>query len=215
MSRAEDIIEYRQRVRQLWQQAAPGWQSHRDSFRKATMPVSIAMINAIDPQPGDQILELAAGIGDTGFLAAELIAPGGTLICSDFMPEMLSAAQERAQELGITNVRFRQIDAESIDIEAASLDGVLCRWGYMLMPDPLAALQETRRVLKPGRRVALATWTAESENPWAAIAREELLARELVPPLIPGMPGMFAWASPRRSQTLSAIPGFPIPRSRV
>ena len=78
---------------------------------------------ALDPQPGDTLLELAAGPGDTGFLAAELIRPGGTLISSDFAPEMLTVAQERAAKLGITNVRFKQIDAEtSIDIEAASID---------------------------------------------------------------------------------------------
>src|SRR3712207_671036 len=134
------------------------------------MPVSVWMVEAINPQPGHTVLELAAGLGDTGFLAAELVAPGGTLICSDFSPEMLSAAQERAARLGIRNVRFRQIDAETaIDQPAASVDGVLCRWGYMLMADPDTALRETRRVLKRGARVALAVWASPQDNQWSRI----------------------------------------------
>ena len=128
------------------------------------------MVDAIAPQPGHTVLDLAAGIGDTGFLAAELIEPGGTLITSDFAPEMLSAAQRRAEQLGLRNVRFRQIDAsQPIDLEAASLDAVLCRWGYMLMDDPEAALRETRRVLRPGGRLALAAWTSADENRWSSL----------------------------------------------
>ena len=129
------------------------------------------------------MLELAAGTGEVGFLAAEQIAPGGTLISSDFAPEMITAAQARAERLGIANVRFRQIDAEGIDQPAATLDGVLCRWGYMLMADGEAALQETRRVLKPGARVALAAWTGPSENPWASIPGSR--ARRARPPRAP------------------------------
>jgi SAM-dependent methyltransferase len=158
------------------------------------MPVSAWLVDAIAPQPGHTILELAAGLGDTGFLAAELIEPGGTLICSDFVPEMLAAAQRRAERLGIRNVRFRQVDAEGIDQPAASLDGVLCRWGYMLMPDPEAALRETRRVLRPGARAALAAWTGPDENPWSALPARELVARGLAEEPEPGAPGQFAWA---------------------
>src|SRR5919198_483562 len=144
------------------------------------MPVSAWMVEAIDPQPGHTVLELAAGTGDTGLLAAELIEPGGTLICSDFAPEMLATAQRRADELGIRNVRFKQIDAEtSIDLEAASLDGVLCRWGYMLMADPEVALRETRRVLRPGARVALAAWTDPQQNAWSVLPFRELTERGL------------------------------------
>ena len=50
------------------------------------------------------------------------------------------------------------MEAEWIDLPTASVDGVLCRFGYMLLADPEAALRETRRVLKPGGRVALAVW---------------------------------------------------------
>jgi SAM-dependent methyltransferase len=166
-----------------------------------TMPVSVWMVDALALQPGQDVLELAAGTGEVGFLAAEQIVPGGTLICSDFVPEMVTAAQARAEQLGITNVRFRQIDAEGIDQPAASLDGVLCRWGYMLMADGEAALRETRRVLRPDARVALAAWTSPSENPWASIPMAELVERGHVERPDPSLPGQFAWA---RAGTIEA-----------
>jgi SAM-dependent methyltransferase len=185
---------YRAENRRRWASTAAGWEARADALRRWTMPVSAWMVDAIAPQPGHDVLDLAAGPGDTGFLAAELIAPGGTLICSDFVPEMLTVAQRRAQALGISNVRFRQIDAESIDLEVASLDGVLCRWGYMVMADSQAALRETRRVLRPGGSVALAAWTAADENRWAAEPIRELLRRGLMEEPDPTGPGQFAWA---------------------
>src|SRR3712207_383119 len=98
------MTDYRQASRQRWGRAATGWAKHADPQRRITMPVSVWMVEAINPQPGHTVLELAAGLGDTGFLAAELIEPGGTLICSDFSPEMLSAAQEHAEALRVRNV---------------------------------------------------------------------------------------------------------------
>src|SRR3954451_9089639 len=187
--------DLRQQSRVRWTATAKGWGVRADQLRRTTMPVSSWMVDAVGPQPGDTLLELAAGPGDTGFLAAELIRPGGTLISSDVSPEMLSVAQRRADELGLDNVRFKQIDADtSIDIEAASIDGVLCRWGYMLMADPNNALRETRRVLKPGGRVALAAWAAPEDNPWVSTLGREVTRRGLAPPVDPSEPGQFAWA---------------------
>ncbi len=187
--------DFRVESRKRWGGQAAGWEARRDLLRTATMPVSAWMIDAIDPQPGQHLLELAAGTGDTGLLAAELIEPGGELITSDFSPEMLATAQRRAEELGIRNVRFKQIDAEtSIDAEAASLDGVLCRWGYMLMADPESALRETRRVLRPGARVALAAWTGPDENPWVMLPARELSERGAGDQGDPDLPNQFTWA---------------------
>jgi SAM-dependent methyltransferase len=185
---------YRKDSRARWGVQAKGWSAHAEQIGRQTMPVSVWMVDALRLQPGQEILELAAGTGEVGFLAAEQVVPGGTLISSDFAPEMITAAQARAEQLGITNVRFRQIDAEGIDQPAASLDGVLCRWGYMLMADGEAALRETRRVLKPGARVALAAWTGAAENPWASIPMAELVARGHVERPDPALPGQFAWA---------------------
>ena len=121
---------------------------------------------------------------------------------------MLSAAQQRAEELGLTNVRFKQIDGESIDVEAGTLDAVLCRWGYMLMADPGSALRETRRVLKPGGRVALAAWTGPDENAWSSLAARELVARGLAERPDPEAPGQFAWADPERIRAALEDAGF-------
>jgi len=187
--------EYREESRRRWSVGAAGWEQRADWLRKATMPVSAWMIDAIRPQPGHTLLELSAGPGDTGFLAAELIQPGGTLITSDVVPEMLTVAQRRAEAQGVRNVRFRQIDAEVIDQAAASIDGVLSRWGYMLMADGEAALRETRRILKPGGRLALAAWTGPEENQWSAIPASELISRGLSEAPDPEQPGQFAWAA--------------------
>jgi len=185
--------DYRKESRVRWGAQARGWSERAEWMAAATMAVSVWMVDALGLQPGHEVLELAAGTGEVGFLAAEQITPGGTLISSDFVPEMITVAQARAERQGITNVRFRQIDAESIDQPAASLDGVLCRWGYMLMADGEAALRETRRILRPGARVALAAWTSPTENPWASLPPRELVARGHMDRPDPDAPGQFAW----------------------
>jgi SAM-dependent methyltransferase len=189
------MSEHTQESRARWADSAAGWEAYADAMRRATMPVSTWMVEAIRPMPGHHVLELAAGPGDTGFLAAELIQPGGELICSDLVPEMLSVAQRRAEALGLRNVRFRQIDAElNIDLPAGSLDGVLCRWGYMLLADPEAALRETRRVLRPGGRVALAAWAGPDDNLWSSLPFAALVERGLLDPPDRSAPGQFTWA---------------------
>jgi SAM-dependent methyltransferase len=170
------------------------------------MPVSTRMVDRIKPQPGHTILDLAAGLGDTGYLALELIQPNGELITSDFAPEMLTAAQRRAPDHG--NIRFRQIDLSTpIDQPTATLDGVLCRWGYMLLPDPEFALRETRRVLKQDAAVALAAWCGPDDNLWSVLPIRILQNRGILEPTEPG-PGQFAWADPNVIEDTMATAGF-------
>jgi ubiquinone/menaquinone biosynthesis C-methylase UbiE len=200
-------------ARERWARAAAGWEKRADWFRDQTMPVSAWMVDALDPQPGQTILDLGAGVGDTGFLAAELILPGGTLITADFSPDMLSAAQRRAERLGIANARFRQMDANlPLDQPAASLDGVLGRWLYMLLNDGEDALKETRRVLKVGGAVALAAWTGPEENQWSVKPVQILRARGLLDPPDPGAPGQFAWGAPGEVREHMEAAGFVEPR---
>ena len=150
----------------MWDAAARGWERSRDRMWESSHAVGEGLVEMAAPAPGESVLEIAAGPGDTGFLAAELIGESGRLVATDLSTRMLAAAERRAAELGLRNVEFRQVDAQAMDLESASFDVALCRWGLMLMPDPAVALAETRRVLRPGGRLALAVWGPREANPW-------------------------------------------------
>lgn len=172
------------------------------------MPVSVAMVQELALRPGQRVLELAAGPGDTGFMAAERILPGGELICSDGAQAMLDVARARAEAAGIDNVEFRQLELEWIDLPTASVDAVLCRWGIMLIVDPDAAAHEIRRVLRAGGRAAFAVWDAAERNPWAAIPSRAMVALGHAPPPDPDAPGMFTLAPAGKLQSLLQGAGF-------
>jgi SAM-dependent methyltransferase len=191
-----------------WERSAPGWGRRAGRLRPAFMTVSVAMIDALALQPGQRVLELAAGPGDVGFLAAELIAPSGTLICSDGAEAMLEVARARAGEQGIANVEFARLQLEWIDLPTASVDAVLCRFGIMLIVDPPAAAQEIRRVARPGARAALAVWDAGEANPWATIPDRALVNLGLATPPDPSGPGMFRLAEPGALAQLLETAGF-------
>jgi SAM-dependent methyltransferase len=191
-----------------WDAAAEGWGKRADQVLAFGMPLSTWMIEAAELHAGARALELAAGPGDTGFLAAELIRPGGTLICSDQSERMLDVARARADARGLDDVEFKRLALEWIDLPTASVDVILCRWGLMLVDDPAAAAQECRRVLAPGGRLAIGVWNEPQQNPWATIPTEALVALELVPPPDRTGPGMFALASPERLDQLLADAGF-------
>jgi ubiquinone/menaquinone biosynthesis C-methylase UbiE len=168
------------------------------------------MIRQLGPQPGDTLLELAAGAGDTGFEAAAIAGEAGRLISTDFSPAMLEVAGRRSAELGLGNVDFRVMDAKRVELETDSVDGVLCRFGYMLMADPAVALSETRRVLRPGGRLALAVWGAPDRNPFFTVTAAILVERGHLPPLGPGAPGPFSMSSQERTRELLEAAGFSV-----
>jgi SAM-dependent methyltransferase len=187
---------------------APTWEARREDIEQITAPVRRWLIDALGPGPGETVLELAAGVGDTGFEAARMIGEDGRLISSDFSPAMVDAARRRGAELGLGNVDYRVLDAERIALDADSVDGVLCRYGYMLMDDPAAALSETRRVLRPRGRLALAVWGPPERNPFFAIAGTVLVRQGHLPPPDPSEPGIFFLAGEERLSALLAQAGF-------
>jgi ubiquinone/menaquinone biosynthesis C-methylase UbiE len=178
--------------RERWESVAAGWESGADAFYEGALPVSHWMVDRLQPQPGQTILELAAGRGDVGFLAAELLHPGGKLISSDGAEAMVEAARRRAAQLGLDNVEFKPIDLEWIDAKLATIDGILCRFGYMLVVDPEHALRDARRVLRPGGKIVIAVWDVPEANPWLTTFTAAARDLGLAPPPDPDAPGPFS-----------------------
>jgi SAM-dependent methyltransferase len=213
---------------EFWERAATGWGKRADRIRDWGMPVSEALVDSLALQPGQRVLELAAGPGDTGFLAAELVrqpdgsraarsgeaggrAGGvreGTVLSTDGAEAMVALAQARAKAAGIDNIEFRRLELEWIDLPTASVDAALCRWGIMLIADREAAAREIRRVVAPGGRAALAVWDVPDRNPWATIPASAMIELGHIERPDPDAPGMFRLAPAPRLQELLESAGF-------
>jgi len=197
-----------ERVRKDWESQANSWYEQRTRMLTSTRPIHEWLVDHLEPKDGQRVLEIAAGPGDTGFLAAERLGTG-RLVSTDIAPAMVDAARKRGAELRVQNVDYKVLDAQSMNLENASFDGVICRWGFMLMPDPAAALRECRRVLVPGGRLVFAVFTGPDENPFASIPARVLgQAGHLPPPTFGWQPGILALGDRARVQGLLDGAGF-------
>ena len=176
---------------EAWRSVAGGWERRRELIWTTTRPVAERLVDLLEPRPGQVILELAAGPGDTGFSALPRLLPGGRLVTTDVAPEMLDAARRRAAELGLEDVSFAVEDAAALTFDDDAFDGILCRWGLMLIPDMDAAAAEMRRVARPGGRVALAVWASPDANEWMTASGRAALELGLTEPSDPEAPGPF------------------------
>lgn len=207
-----DATEFKRASYAVWEAMAPGWDDRHAYFEETARPVTERMLERLAPAPCQVILDLAAGTGVVGFAAAALVGSGGRVIVSDFSEAMVEAAERHAADLGLENVECRVLDAERLDVPDEAVDGVLCRWGYMLMADPAAAFAETRRVLRRGGRLSCAVFAGPEQNPWAALPSRVLQERGHMPPPEAGAPGILALADRDRLRRLFAGAGFSGPQ---
>jgi SAM-dependent methyltransferase len=166
------------------------------------------MLEAAELSRGARALELACGPGGTGLAAAEVVGTGGEVVLSDVAPEMTAVAAERADIRNLTNVRTAQIDMENIAFPDASFDAVLCREGLMLVIDPLAAVQQTHRVLVPRGRAVFAVWGPRDRNPWLGILLDVITSQLGIPVPPPGMPDPFSLSDFGELEELLSAVGF-------
>jgi len=206
-----DLDAYREESLATWGAVASGWEERREWMTEITGAVNVWLAEKVDPRPGQVVLEVAAGPGDLGLAVADRVGEDGRVISSDFSPNMSAVARRNGDARGLRNVEYRVLDAERMDLDDDSVDGVVCRWGYMLMADPGAALAETRRVLRDGGQLAFAVWMSADRNPWAALPAKTLVRRGHLPPPEPGAPGMFALGDPSRIRELVTQAGFAEP----
>jgi ubiquinone/menaquinone biosynthesis C-methylase UbiE len=195
----------------MWDELAPAWDKRGDWHRAVTAPLTTAMIDALAPAPGQTVLEVACGPTADGVREVERRLPGQCrLIASDLSPAMLQTAQARAARDGIP-IGFQRQDAAALTFETGSIDGVVARWVYMLLPDPAQGLTEARRVLRRGGRCAFAVFDRPDRNPIFTLPAAVLVERGHLEMPKPGQPSMFALADRARIRDLVISSGFDQP----
>ena len=131
-------------------------------------------------QPGERVLDLACGPGETTLEAARRVGPQGEVLGIDSSPEFIALARQRALDSGARNVRFAVMDAGALDLPASYWDVVICHLGIGEFADARATLAEVQRVLRPVGRVALSTWGEAARSPWLATPYDA--AHAVIPP---------------------------------
>ena len=206
-----DPGEYKRASHAVWHAVAGGWDERHSYMERVARPVTERLIERLAPKPGDRVLELAGGTGVVGLAVAIGLRGEGRVLVSDFSEPMVDAARRHGDELGLANVEYRVLDAEDLDLPDDSVDGVVCRWGYMLMPEPAKALGETRRVLRPDGRLSFAVFGPAEDNPWASMPAAVLTERGHMPPPEAGAPGILALGDRGRLRQLVVEAGFSDP----
>jgi SAM-dependent methyltransferase len=203
-----DRTEYRQESRKTWNELAPMWDERSDQIGSPVLPVAEWLVERLDAQPGETILDIAAGAGVLSQAISPKVGDSGRVICTDFAPAMVEAARRRGDDLGLSNVEYREMDAEQMDLGDDSVDGAVCRFGYMLMADHVKAMSETRRVLRPGGRLVFAVWAEAMRNPWVLVPASVLLEQGHMQMPDPDAPGIFALGERGKIEAALAAAGL-------
>src|SRR6266446_62336 len=135
MTQAFDPVAFKETTRQQWQNAAAAWQRWTPTLQAWLGPVTEAMLDMADLQPGDKVLDLAAGAGEPSLSAAQRVGPSGHVLATDISSNILEFAEKTARERGLTNFETRVMDGENSDLAEASFDAVISRLGLIYFPD--------------------------------------------------------------------------------
>jgi SAM-dependent methyltransferase len=167
---------------------AAAWRKWHAKIVVQSAAATAELIRAIELAPGQRVLDLASGSGDPALTLARLVGPSGSVIATDLGPAMLEVAEAEAAHEGLHNIEFRVTDAHELPFTDASFDRITCRFGVMYFADPLGALRECARVLRPLGRVALVAWGPLEEVPYLQLALRPFAARTAIPAPEEGAP---------------------------
>jgi ubiquinone/menaquinone biosynthesis C-methylase UbiE len=170
---------------------------------------SEAVFPKLPVRPGDRVLDVGCGFGDTALKLAHMVGPEGEVVGIDCCDAFLAAAEADREQAGIRNVSYIRGDAE-IALPEAAFDFVFARFGTMFFANPVAGLRNMRRALKPGGRMVHIVWRAPADNPWLSMAKNVVL-RFLPPPGDAARtcgPGPFSMADETTVRNMMEVAGY-------
>jgi SAM-dependent methyltransferase len=201
----------REHLHQEWtgDRTVAAWRKWQAQIATFTHGATEAILEAAHLRPGMRVLDLASGVGDPALSIASEIAPSGRVTASDLGPGMIALAEELARKKGLTNIEFREANAESLPFADKSYDVLTCRFGVMFFPDLPQALRECFRVLKPLGRAAFVAW-GKKEQPFFTTTAGIVLKHVPVPPPPPDpdAPSLFMFGDRDRLRRALEAAGF-------
>jgi SAM-dependent methyltransferase len=210
-----DATKYKNAQREQWNKDAAAWRRWNPTLDDWYGEVTRQMLDLARIQPGQRVLDIAAGAGEPSVSAAERVGPGGYVLATDISEGIVDLALQVARERGFKQIETRAMDGEKLDLPDASFDAVVCRLGLMYMPHPVAALGEWRRALRAGGRVAVVVFSTPDRNGWGAPAISIIRRRAQLPPPVPGQPGPFSLGGPGVLEGAFRQAGFATPEIRA
>ena len=139
-----------------------GWdlavEAYEALWQAPLAPAQAKLLERASLAPGERVLDVAAGTGFVTFAAARSVGKDGLAVGVDLSGQMVETARRRADVRRIGNVHFERMDAARLELPDAGFDVALCAMGLMYTTDPVQALREMRRVLRPRGRVAVSAW---------------------------------------------------------
>lgn len=124
-----------------------------------------AALERVAPRPGQRVLDIGCGFGDTTQRIAGLVGPDGEAVGVDAAPRFVETADEEARRTGVANARFAVADVQVDDL-GGPYDLAFSRFGTMFFANPVAALRNVRGALAPGGRLVMVVWRRRQDNPW-------------------------------------------------
>lgn len=176
-----DTEKEKDRVHYVGDRAA-GWKKWFHITDTSAQPVSDRMVELAKIKSGDRVLDIATGLGEPALTAARTVGPTGHVLATDLSQDMMDFAATRATGLGLSNVEFRIVDANALDLPEASFDAVLSRWGLMFLAELDATLAAIHRCLKPGGRLVAVVWGPGDGAPTNSLADRVLHKHLGLPP---------------------------------